>query len=508
MTGSRGHLLRSVGRKPARVAAAAALAVLPVVFAGPARADSGGSSLGGFNVSADGNVVDVLIDNATGLAGIHPFTEADFPEAQSQFATGPFGSGLATVFWPGNAGGNFGSLSSELGIPSQLQPLVSKLNDPVKASAQYPAGPASASYPKGAPSGLFDMHSTAGATGVTSTADLADVGAPKVLSFSGARGTSSSLADSTARASASSDLTGLSLLGGVIRIGSIESTATATSDGTTGSGSASTHVAGITVLGQPASIGSDGLILPDFAKSLGPVTGPVVQDLISQTVSALGLKITEFPATHTRDGASYSTTSGGLAIKISFPGSAAALLEKVGSVIAPLFPSQAAIVPTLPGLLQGMTITITLGRATASASASPPFSDSFNPGPGLAGTGTGSAGASGTGAALDSGSALAAGGATASPGLTGSGTSPSLATVGAGAGTASPGSGSTTGAGGQGSGSSLPATLVSLSSPIGAGVVVIGVLVAAALGYGLWRMARLLLAQDAGPVCPLGGDNP
>lgn len=495
--------LQSLRRRPARLLAASALTVLPLAFAGPAHAAST-PSLGGFNVSADGNVVDILVDNATGLAGIHPFTEADFPEAQSQFATGPFGSGLATVFWPGNAGGNFGSLSSELGLPSQLEPTASKLNDPVRASAQYPSGPTSATYPKGAPNGLFDMRSTAGATGVTSTADIADSGAHGVLTFSAAKGTSSSTAGSTARATANSDLTGLSLLGGIIRIGSVQSTATATSDGNTGSGSASTHIAGVTVVGQPASIGSDGLVLPDLSKSLGPVTGPVVQELISQTVSALGLKITEFPATDAQNGPTYTATSGGLAIRLSFPAAAASLLEQLGQAIAPLFPPQAAIVPTLPGILQGMTVTVTLGRATASASASPPFSDSFNPagfsgGDSAAGGGSGSVVGSGTGSAV-------AAGATASPGQSGS-TSPALATAGATAGTAVPGTGSSSGNASQGSGASLPATLVSLSSPLGAGVVVIGVLVAAALGYGLWRVARLLLAQDAGSVCPLGQDN-
>ena len=507
MSGPLPRKLRRFGRRPVRLAAAAALVALPVTVAGPARADSG-PSLGGYNVSADGNVVDILIDNTTGLAGIHPFTEADFPEAQTNFATGPFGSGLATVFWPGNAGGNFGSLSSELGVPSQLAPLASQLNDPVKANAQFPSGPGTSTYPQGAPNGLFEMHSTADSTGTTSTADISDAGSKGVLSFSLAKGTSSSTADSTARATASSDLTGVSILGGLIDIGSIQSTANAKSDGNTGSGSSSTHVTGITVLGQPASIGSDGLVLPDFAKSLGPVTGPVVQDLISQTVSALGLQMTEFPASQTQNGASFTTTSGGLSIKISFPASAVSLLEQLGTTIAPLFPSQAAIIPTLPGLLQGMTLTVTLGRATASASASPPFDDSFNPAAaGGFGAGTATDAASGAGAAV---AAIGGDTGSSSTGSPGSAASPDLATASGGSGSASPAPGTTAGgpASSSGSAGGLPATLVSLSSPLSAGIVVFGLLVAAGLGLGLWRVARLLLPQDAGSVCPLGQDNP
>src|SRR5580658_8525280 len=110
----------------ARATVAGALGLLPLLL-GTASQAATPATLGGWNVSADGNVIDMVLDNATGLAGIHPFTEADFPEAETQFETGPFGSGLATVFWPGSAGGNFGSLSTELGIPAQLEPLVTGL---------------------------------------------------------------------------------------------------------------------------------------------------------------------------------------------------------------------------------------------------------------------------------------------------------------------------------------------------------------------------------------------
>jgi hypothetical protein len=28
-----------------------------------------------------------------------------------------------------------------------------------------------------------------------------------------------------------------------------------------------------------------------------------------------------------------------------------------------------------------------------------------------------------------------------------------------------------------------------------------------AVGYGLWRLARMLLPQDDAPICPLGQEN-
>ncbi|HET6964353.1 MAG TPA: choice-of-anchor P family protein [Acidimicrobiales bacterium] len=499
-------------RMAGRLGAAVAVFALPVLLAGPARAqvhpDSASSagqnldqqpSLGGWNVSADGNAVDIVIDNQTGLAGIHPFTEADLPEAQTQFATGPFGSGLATVFWPGAAGANFGSLSSELGFPSQLEGVASKLNDPVKASAQYPLGPATADYPAGGnSSGVAVMHATAQPGGTTADASITnETGAGAVLSFASAKGSSTSTAGKTAKGDATSAISDVSLLGGLIDIGSITSTAEAASDGSSGSGSSTTHVTGVTVLGQKASIGSDGLVLPDFPSALGGLTGPVVQNAISQVISGLGMTVKEFPSVQNANGSGYTTSSGGVSVEIDPPSSAAPILEQAASTLAPLFPSQAAIIPTLPGLLQGMTLTITLGRAAASANASTAYIPSFTPMPIPAsptGTGTGDL----TGTSGDAGSAAVASGPTDSGGA-----APSVAaTPETGGGTASGGGNPTTAPLAQ-----PPAALINLSQPLGAGVVLLGILATLAVGYGLWRLGRMLLPADNGPACPLGQDQ-
>lgn len=519
-----GH--RPALRRTGRAAAAFAIVVLPLVVAGPARAElplgSGGTgaghagtvhgadtsgsatgltaqpSLGGWNVSADGNAVDILVDNTTGLAGIHPLSEADFPEAQTQFATGPFGSALATILWPGSAGGNFGSLSAELGFPAQLEPIAAQLNDPIKASAQYPAGPATADYPPGAPGGVAVMHATAQPGGTTAEGAIVDPSTAGVLGFSSAKGTSSSTAGDKAVGASSADLNGVSLVGGLIQIGSIASTAQAVSDGSNGSGNAVTHVTDVTVLGQKASIGSDGLILPNFPSALGALVGPVVQNAISQVISGLGLTVTEFPSTQSANGAGFTATSGGVAITLDPPSSAAPILEQAASVLAPLFPAQAAIIPTLPGLLQGLTVTITLGRATASTNASAAFNNVFNalgapaaPAASLGSTGGTPGNGSASVASLGSGST---GGA--------AGLAPSVAGV--------PTSGATNGTTGGGGATTAqpPTTLIGLSSPLGAGAILLGALVALAAAFGLWRLGRQLLPSDVGPACPLGQDQP
>ena len=371
-----------------RAALAITIVGLSVGLAGPAGASrpaadtqSAPPSLGGWNISSNGNVVDILIDNATGLAGVHPLSEADFPDAQSDFQTGPFGSGLATVFWPGSAGGNFGSLSSQLGFPSQLQPIAAQLNDPIKAATSYPSGPTSARYPAGNTGGAAVMQSTAGPGGTTAEAAITDESPSTVLNFSHAKGSSSSTASNKATATAETDLSDIKLLGGIVDIGSITSTATATSDGTNGTGSASTNVGAVTVFGMPSSIGSNGLVIPKVPSSVAGLTTPIVQNALSQVISGLGLTVTEFPATQAAKGSGYTASSGGVSVAIDPPSSAAPTLERAASVLAPLFPAQAAIIPTLPGLLQGAKVTITLGRASAAANASPAYSSTFTPPP-------------------------------------------------------------------------------------------------------------------------------
>ena len=474
-----------------RLGFVAAIGILPFAVGTSSPA---ASSLGGWKTTADANVVDITIDNATGLAGVHPFTEADFPEAESEFGTGPFGSALASIFWPGSAGGNFGSLSAELPIPAQLEPILSKLNDPARASTQYPAGPDSDTFPKGATSGAFDAQAKSTASGSTALGDLSNV-SNSFISFSGAKSSSSATATSTAKATASSDLGGISILGGLIDIGEVTSTATATSDGTTASGSSTTHVSGITIMGQPASIGTDGLILPTFTNSglfgvLTGLTGPIVHDLLSQVINGLGLTVTEFPVSQTINGASGTVTSGGLRIGIDPPAALATTLETVFGKLAPLFPPQAAIIPTLPGLLQGATVTITIGRSTATANASPPF----NTGPV-------------TPPPVSTPPSTPSNNGVSTPAVNIRGTPghfiPGSSTPGSG----SPAFGNMPTSQSNSQPTQLSTKPIDVSSPLSTGALVLAILGTLALGLGLFRLARLLLPEDVGPICPLGQET-
>jgi hypothetical protein len=483
-----------VGRAAgAGVLAAAAVLVWTLVPAEEARAQP---ALIGYTALSDANVADMVVDSIAGLAGEHPLSEADLPEDSSELETGPFGTALAAVFWPGATGGNLGSLSGELPIPSQLAPLLSKLNDPVRAQTFYPAGPEHASYPPGASGGVVEMTSSATPTGVTARAGITDVSSA-LLSIQGVQGNSSATATAKAQASASGTFSGASILGGLITVGATSSTATATSDGISVSGSATTHLGAVTIGGLPVSVGTDGLkIGPAGAGGLTSLTDPAVS-LLNSVASLLGLKITTLPVTKTGQAPAEKVTSGGIQVSFQLPSS---LSLSLNCSFLPSALSQLSTLCTLPGFLQGLSVTLTLGRVSAEAVATPPFS---TPGGSLPGSPSAPASPSGSSSSTGSSSgstALATTGSIAAPSPSGGSSQPTSAmpTYSTPSGSASPASPAGT----------TPATVasavpISLSTPVKAALVALLLVLAAAIGAGLWKVGNNLEGRADASSCPL-----
>lgn len=428
----------------------------------PAGADT---NLIGWTAQSDANVFDVVVDNASGLAGSHPLSEIDVPEDSSQFETGPLGHALATIFWPGSVAGNFGSLAGELGLPSQLAPVADMLNYPVRAESFYPAGPTDATYPAGAPaSGLLEMTSHADGNNVWAKAAIADDTISGLYDLQGVAGSTTATATSMAQSTAAGSFHSLSLLGGLIQIGATSSTASAQSDGNSPSGTSTSHVGAITIAGQPVSIGSDGIVIGPASSTVSGLLSALPTDLINQIVSAINLKITLLPQTETNQAPAEQITSGGLQISFSLPQDLSLHLT------CPTLPAQLAqvgIICTLPGLLQGLSYTMTIGRVTAEAIAAPPFAIPVDEGTlGLLSGNNSSLGAS----SLDLGIPSVPTSATPVPAVQPQGL--------------------------------RHASSVSLSSPIGVALFLILLAVASLFGFGLRRLTTMVGAAPAAD-CPL-----
>ena len=115
------------------------------------------------------------------------------------------------------------------------------------------------------------------------------------------------------RATATTRLSGLQLLGGLVRIASIETTATAALDGTTASAEPPTvEVSGVTVAGVPAALTEDGLSLAGSSSPLGDLLSPLTDPLLQQ-----GLALRIAPSEARVEGSTARARSGGVTLEVT-----------------------------------------------------------------------------------------------------------------------------------------------------------------------------------------------
>jgi hypothetical protein len=242
------------------------------------RATSGGQQFFG----------DKLAATAPGsAAGGVPWTTSDMSRSSAH--------ALASVAWPGDLGGNAGSLLLLLGpspcvpgddpathqpiplvggtcdeaapVPTQVMDQYHYLNTPVRAEAQYPTEPTAS---QGVPGAAMEAAATA-----TTGAAVATVGGGYVsdaVSF----GTSTAVSQlrvtgpRSAESSGSSLLKNLDLAGGVVHADSITSHAEVTTSGDTATAAGGTSISGLEVGGIPVTIDGNGLHAAGQTASAGP----------------------------------------------------------------------------------------------------------------------------------------------------------------------------------------------------------------------------------------------
>jgi hypothetical protein len=264
---------------------AAALSVLSLVTAGPARS----ATLLGYDMSADARGLQLF----TVIPDSQLQPELDIPQASSTLTSGQ-GYGLASAAWPGPVVANGGSLLGLLvpGFPAQVAGL---LLYPVRAEARTGQDPSTTVYDV---PGLT-MRSRAETDVVESEAGAQGV---SVLpgSFGVSRATTSTRAtESAAKATARSVIQNVDI-GGVLKIDQVVSTATATSDGLLATGSASTVVSGATVNGSPVTIDDTGLHFTSTSQPVDAVTNQINQQLLEKA----GIHVAVGPATKELSGPS------------------------------------------------------------------------------------------------------------------------------------------------------------------------------------------------------------
>jgi len=266
-----------------------------------AKADT---TLGSYSAIASAPGIEGTEDEPSAQA--HPEGQGDAPYTTSILTNGGVGYGLSTIAWPGAYGGNSGSLIL-VALPSQAGPVpvpdavkgavgtVSPaLQYPIRAEARAGSAP-DASYGQ-IPGTTLTSH--ADGNDVHAIADVQGAQQPGAATYGNLHSDSSStLNGNSVKALANSTIQNLNL-GGVIKIQSLISTATATTDGSNSSANGGTIVKGLTVAGQAASLDQNGLHIGTSTQPLNATASATANQALDQ----LGMKVYVSQPLTERDG--------------------------------------------------------------------------------------------------------------------------------------------------------------------------------------------------------------
>jgi hypothetical protein len=462
---------------------------------GPAGA---AGTLGGFTVTALAESISLQYEQPNLPIPATPTLEFDEGYATSNDNYGPTGSATASTLYPGQVVANLGS---QLALLVPGAPLPSLPAWPIQAVSGYPETPNNASTD--VPGLNMDAQSTDNGNNATATigSDAATAGSnggdptqqatgsgsvlagsSSLIGIGTMSATSSSQAPSTtptATAEATATVGGISLLGGLINIGTITSTATATSDGTTGKVTGSSQVQNMSIAGEPITVTANGIQAVNEPGSLGTLPISALNTLLKE----LGITIAVTNPTDTVSGPSASRELDGMTISINLD-----TLDTAANKFASLLPQK--LISELPiPIPNQQQLTMYLGRVQVNSTASPAFvANSGSTGAGSTAPSTGASSAGNTGSGLTGSTGSGVGSSFAGNTGSGVGSTPS--------GSTSPSTGSSPTVSPQTS------TVGATFKGIGAALILLGLLAAAALAY-LYKRADDL-TDALGTTCSEG----
>ena len=492
-------------RHRTRWAAAGAAAGLAIaLWPGPAQAQT---SLGGYSGVAQAAVVHIELFEPTIPIPATPQGDLSFGYSKSSLDAGPAARATASWLWPGDTLGD--GLDQVTGSPSATYPV--QVNSRYPATATAPATNKTEITPGNGMSTSTDGSTTKGSVTVVGVdaggstlgipglpalpissapsgpAPIPVSGDSAALVSSGSATSTSTLVlgDSSVTSTAHAAASDISLLSGLITIGSVSVTSQLVSDGTKVTPSGSTTITGVKIAGQNLSLDEKGVNTGSSATKLPDIAGA-----ISSALSPLGISAQATPVTQKISGATGDFQSTALVVTVDTVPLKSALNGPLGTIIAALPASAQSQLSTLINL--GPKLVFRIGDVDASAAASPAYVGSSGGGGGggsTSGTTGGSTGGGGGSTSGTTGGSTGGGGGTTGP---------------SGGGASIPTSGGTT----PGAVSLQP---VSLRLP-GLGdvprMLMLGALVAAALIGWLMRLLGTFIVGGAGPKpCDYGLAN-
>src|SRR4051812_943638 len=238
--------------------------------AGATGSEEPGSGLASFTFAAHAPGYEMSEDAPP--AQTHPQGQGSIPNADADLGYGPVGTATASIAWPGSIVANPGDVvlvSAGDKLPDDVHPVVHSVADPVRAQARHPAGPEESTF--GGDPHVGGMTASAHDTGTEAIARMQNVESPTGSFGNVSAHSKTTLGQADGKVVAESRISDLTIAGGVITIGSVASTAHATTDGTKATGTAETLVSNAAVGGVPVTIDEQGLRVQGQGGEINPV---------------------------------------------------------------------------------------------------------------------------------------------------------------------------------------------------------------------------------------------
>ncbi|HSE69517.1 MAG TPA: choice-of-anchor P family protein, partial [Nocardioidaceae bacterium] len=383
------------GRRVGRIAGAFLAAGL-IGAAAPVPAASAAPAYGGYSTEATATPLKIEVYEPTIPIPAEPQAEAEFAYTKVEAASGPTGDGLASWLWPGDpVGQGCKTFVETLGLGATG---LCKDGYPVQVNSQTPGEPSSESDEK-FPGSV--MRTSAGPEEVSATAgwspDCDVMDDRKAPGLPGAPGGSTAADDQpqgcipaelaamvdvdgmtsdsrtetagdTVKSVATSKLTGVSLIGGLITADSITVTSTTTADGKQPTAGGVSKVVGLKLAGKPLTFGRDGVQLADQSQKL-----PGMPDQAKQALAQLGVQLALPSPERSASGDNANSGFEGLQVVIDTRPLRSQLDDIPFDDILGLIPDQAEELRKLLGAATQLApkFVITAGNAAAEASTVP-----------------------------------------------------------------------------------------------------------------------------------------
>lgn len=241
--------------------------------------------------------------------------EAEVPYALSDLGGGGVAHALTSLFWPGPTGATLGSTIGVLSKGQAPAILTNNLNDPFKAEAPTTQGDTKVSMSQpGLTMQALALPDHVNASSALGLSQLTTNGAGPLVTATtniAFKGSSIVVAD------AKSAVTDIGI--GPLHLGSVVSSAHATSDGKHATGTTSTQITGATIAGVGVTIDQNGVEVANQGALPASIV-KTLDDTVNTALKTAGIRIFVTKASKLVSGAQVSLDAGDLMVMLHRPG--------------------------------------------------------------------------------------------------------------------------------------------------------------------------------------------